>query len=75
MEDDSQVPVAQAITEKEKMTFAQLGGQCDGQKVGDVGTGQIVDVVVFRNHEGIPEGTGPVDRAVDFQDDGSLIEG
>ena len=57
------------------MALSQLGGEGDGEKVGDVGAGQVVDVVVFRDHEGVPQGACPVDRAVDLQDDRPLVEG
>ena len=73
VQDDPQVPVAQAVSEEQEVALAELGGEGDGHEVREIRARQVVDVVIFGDHVavGFAVGDGAVDRAVDLEDDRS----
>src|ERR1051326_2095577 len=75
MPDDAQIPVPKAITEKQEMAFSQLCRKLYRNKVSDVRSGQIVDVMVLGNDITISFRIHAVHCTVDFQNHAAGVHG
>ena len=50
VEDRPEVPVPQAVAEEQQVTVQQPCHDRLGQHLGEIGAGQVLDVVVFGDH-------------------------
>src|SRR5207248_1214897 len=74
MQNDAQVPVAQAIAEKQEIAAPQLGRKRYRNEIRQIGSRQVIDVVIFGDNVAVLIGSAAEDRAMNLQDHGAPVE-
>src|SRR5439155_14401570 len=74
-QEHAQAPLLQRVAQEKEVASPEPRGERHGERTGNVGRGEVVEVVVFADDEALPLASGAaVDAAVDLEDHAPPLE-